>query len=67
VEFLTAVTKLALALGPVASKLYVLLRDNSNRKIVVQTPLGRIEIQSKTDLTPERIKELLQKIASLQE
>jgi hypothetical protein len=59
---LVAIAKGAVGAAILAKKIFELLRGDKARRIVVQTPMRRIELVSSTDLTPEEVQDALKHV-----
>lgn len=67
VATIVTVVQGAFYLGQLSLQLYQLLKSNKAKRVVLQTPLRRVEITATTDLTEDQVRDILKyavKIAS---
>lgn len=65
VMMIIGIVKAAYAAGDLAVKIYNLLKGQTDRRIVVQTPTGRYEFVHRDDLTEAEVRSVLKKLASI--
>jgi len=64
VMMIIGIVKVAFAVGEFATKIYNLLKQKNDRRVVVQSPIGRYEFVYREDLTEEEIRSVLRRLAS---